>query len=148
MAIPPGPVDQAAYPAGTDHLQREQLNQIYIQRKIICFYYENMKQDLLSLVVPTIDPIYTRSIITGAALYQQRTVLDVLAYLYNTYGRITTIDLMRNGQEMGKLYDPSQPIMTIFAQITDGDEYAQGGSNHVSVPQLVRSLQSVPQKSP
>ena len=114
MAIPPGPVDQAAYPACNDHLQREHLNQIFIQRKIICISYENMDQDLLSLVVPTIDPIYTSSIITGAALYQRRTVLNVLTYLYNTYGRITTIDLMRNKQGMGKVYNPPLPIMILF----------------------------------
>ena len=69
---------------------------------------------------PAIDPIYTRGIITGAALYQQRTVLDVLEYLYNTYGHITTINLMRNEQEMIKPYEPSQPIMILLSQITDG----------------------------
>ena len=138
LAIPPDPGDQAAYPAGTDELQRAQLDQTYSQRKIARITYENMDQALLSLIVPAIDPIYTSGIITGAALYQQRTVLDVLAYLYNTYGRITTIDLMRNEQEMGKPYDPSQPIMILFAQITDGAEYAQAGSNPFSVPQLVR----------
>ena len=33
---------------------------------------------------------------------------------------VPAIDLMRNEQEMGKPYDPSQPIMILFAQITDG----------------------------
>ena len=140
LAIPPDPGDQAAYPAGTDELQCAQLNQNYGQLKIarITYLYENMNQALLSLIVPTIDPIYTSGIITGAALYRQHKVLNVLAYLYNTYGRITTINLMRNEQEMGKPYDPSQSIMILFSQITDGSEYAQAGSNPFSVPQLVR----------
>ena len=90
-----------AYPGGTDALQRAQLDQTYSQRKIARITYENMDQALLSLIVPSIDPIYTSVIITGAALYQQRTVLNVLAYIYNTYRRITTIHLMRNKQEMG-----------------------------------------------
>ena len=55
-----------------------------------------MDQELLSLIFPTINPIYTISIITGSALCQQCKVLDVLSYLYNIYGRITTIDFMRN----------------------------------------------------
>ena len=55
-----------------------------------------MDQAILSLIVPSIDPIYTSGIITGAELYQHRTVLDILAYLFNTYGHIITIDLMRD----------------------------------------------------
>ena len=47
LAIPPDPGDQAAYPAGTDELQRAQIDQTYSQRKIARITYEKVDQVLV-----------------------------------------------------------------------------------------------------
>ena len=70
MAIPLDPGDQVVYLAGTDDLQRAQLDETYSNLKTSHIIYENMDEALLSFIVPVIDPIYTHGIITGAVLYQ------------------------------------------------------------------------------
>ena len=86
LAISLEPGVQAVYPPMTtdqEHAQLE-LDQTFTGLKIAHLTYENLDQALIALIIPTIDPIYTSSIITNATLYHAHTVIDVLAYLYCT----------------------------------------------------------------
>jgi hypothetical protein len=51
----------------------------------------------------------------------------MLEYLFLSYGSITAVDLERNFENMRKAWDPQQPVETLFKQIQDYVDYAEGG---------------------
>jgi hypothetical protein len=49
----------------------------------------------------------------------------MLAYLFETYGSITPVDLDQNFEAMRKAWDPQQPVETLFKQMQVSATYHQ-----------------------
>jgi hypothetical protein len=51
----------------------------------------------------------------------------MLDHLFETYGKITAVDLEINFEHMRQAWDPQQPVETLFKQIQDCADYLEAG---------------------
>ena len=79
-----------------------------------------LKQQLLS----AISEQFYKALCNRTVGYANVTTLQILTYLYNTYGKISATDLMNNDTKMKQSYDPTQPFEDLIDQIEEGVDYA------------------------
>ena len=61
-----------------------------------------------------------------------------MAWLFRTYGRISTHDLQQNGLRMNQPVDPTAPIAMIFKQADEGQKFAAAAGCPFTPAQIVQ----------
>jgi hypothetical protein len=61
--------------------------------------------------------------------YANVSARDMLDQLFETYGKITAVDLEINFKHMRRAWDPQQPVETLFKQIQDCADYSEAGAS-------------------
>jgi hypothetical protein len=67
------------------------------------------------------------------------TLRELLAFLFDTYGQITPHDLQRNQQRMLTPWDPSTSFELLINQIKEAQEMADVGNQPFSAPQIINT---------
>jgi hypothetical protein len=62
---------------------------------------------------------------------------DMLDHLFSTYGNITAFDLETNFEHMRRVWDPQQPVESLFKQIQDCADYSEAGGVPIGHPQQI-----------
>jgi hypothetical protein len=52
---------------------------------------------------------------------------DMLDHLFETYGNIAAVDLEINFEHMHRVWDPQQPVESLFKQVQDCADYSEAG---------------------
>jgi hypothetical protein len=61
----------------------------------------------------------------------------MLDHLFETYGKITAVDLEINFEHMRRAWDPQQPVESLFKQIQDCANYSEAGGVLIGHPKQI-----------
>ena len=103
--------------------------------------FQNIKNTetlLLTQIEHAVETPYLASIHNYEYGFGARTVQDVMAWLFRTYGRISTHDLQQNGLRMNQPGDPTAPIAMIFKQVDEGQKFAAAAGCPFTPAQIVQ----------
>jgi hypothetical protein len=71
--------------------------------------------------------------------FANTTSRDMLDHLFLSYGSITAVDIEQNFENMRKLWDPKNPVETLFKQIQDCVDLAEAGGVAIGAAQKLSS---------
>jgi hypothetical protein len=85
-------------------------------------------------IISVFEPMYLDIMNDNMVGYVNISARDMLDHLFETYGKITAVDLEINFEHMRRAWDPHQPVETLFKQIQDCADYSEaGGRPHRSL---------------
>lgn len=132
----PGPV--VTYPI--QNLLPQQMKQFEQQHAALKQEFDLMimvDTCLKKLIKLAIDEDYLTGLTYTSLGFGNRTTLDVMHFLFATYGRVTAREREENDVLMKRAYNISTPIQVMFKQIDDGQRFATMCNQPYSVAQLV-----------
>jgi hypothetical protein len=96
-----------------------------------------VQQALKKQIISVFEPMYLDILNDNMVCYAKITVRDMLDYLFETYGNITAIDLEINFENMRRVWDPQQPVESLFKQIQYCADYYEEGGLLIGHPQQI-----------
>ena len=138
MFIPPqNPGPSANIPAGLTGPQiSERVREHEAQLKI-WKQYNQVEQALKQQLISVFDDIYLTSISNRHTGFASLSLLQMLQFLYDTYGDITPSELEDNDDRMRLPYDPTQPMETLYNQIEQAVDIAEAGQQPYTNKQVL-----------
>jgi hypothetical protein len=89
--------------------------------------YHNVEQAIKKLILEAFNDAYLNALPDEVVGYANSTSLDLLTHLLTSYAMIAPTELTQNYERLNTLYDPNQPIETLFQQIPDAGALAIAG---------------------
>jgi hypothetical protein len=89
--------------------------------------YHNIDQTIKKLIIESFDDAYINALSDKIGGYANCTSLQLLTHLLTYYDMIAPAELTQNYERLDTLYDPNQPIETLFHQIQDAWAFAVAG---------------------
>jgi hypothetical protein len=89
--------------------------------------YTSVQQALKKQIISVFEPMYLDILNDNMVGYANISARDMLDHLFETYGNITAVDLEINFEHMRRVWDPQQPVETLFKQIQDCADYSEAG---------------------
>jgi hypothetical protein len=114
-------------PPGTNAVDAAQLACMHAECRRIYTNCINIDQSLNTLILEAYDNMYTSQLEDYFLQYANRSALEILMHLKQTYGFINPTQLADNYNKMTAPINFQDPIETIFKQIEDGVLYANAG---------------------
>lgn len=133
------PGAQPDIPAGAtvavrDTIIRQHTEELREWREYINLH-EAIKQQLLA----AFDPIYFRALRNRHVGFANRTIREMLEFLFTNYGYITPMDLKTNTDRLNTPWDPSTPFEMLIDQVEECQELAEIGNQPYSHEQIVNA---------
>jgi hypothetical protein len=97
----------------------------------------NVNQALKKLILEAYDNMYTSQLEDCMLQYANRSALEILMHLKQTYGFINPTQLAENYNKMTASINFKNPIEKRFKQIEDGDRYVNAGAQPYMEAQYV-----------
>jgi hypothetical protein len=91
--------------------------------------YTSVQQALKKQIISVFEPMYLDILNENMVGYANVSARDMLDQLFETYGKITAVDLEINFKHMRRAWDPQQPVETLFKQIQDCADYSEAGAS-------------------
>jgi hypothetical protein len=124
-------------PPGTNDLDAAQLARMHDECRRIYTNRINVDQALKKLILEAYDNMYTSQLEDYIVQYANRSALEILMHLKQTYGFINPTQLAENYNKMTAPINFQDPIETLFKQIEDGVRYANEGMQPCMEAQFV-----------
>ena len=131
----PGPTVQ--YPDNATQYQIQAANKTHETATKLFNEYDACDRALKQLLIGAVDDIFINALCDRHVGYANVSTLNLLTHLYNTYGKITEVDLNRNHELMSEAFDPNLPIESFFRRIEECVEFAAAGNTPFSPQQVV-----------
>jgi hypothetical protein len=100
--------------------------------------YHDVDKALRIMLIDAVHDTYLAELHHDDFAYGNRTTLEVLTYLWDTYSEITPDDLALNTLRMTKPWNPPTPIEDMFKQVADGVKFATAGGEIPPATAVVR----------
>jgi hypothetical protein len=114
-------------PPGTNAVDEAQLARMHAECRRIYTDRINVDQALKRLILQAYDNMYTSQLEDYLLQYANRSALETLMHLKQTYGFINPTQLAENYNKMTAPINCQDPIENLFKQIEDGVRYANAG---------------------
>jgi hypothetical protein len=99
--------------------------------------YTNIHNALKKQLEEAIEPVYLRSQRHRHVGFANRSVRELMGYLFQAYGQLNAQKLMDNQTTMNKPWDPSTPFETLIEQIEDAMEVADAATQAFTDAQIL-----------
>jgi hypothetical protein len=99
--------------------------------------YHNVDQAIKKLILEAFEDVYLNALSDEVAGYANCTSLDLLTRLLTFYAMIAPTELTQNYERLNTLYDPNQPIETLFQQIQDARAFTVVGGQPYGAAMIV-----------
>jgi hypothetical protein len=125
-------------PPGTNAVDAAQLARMHTE--CCCIYTNriNVDQALKKLILEAYANMYTSQLEDYLLQYANRSALEIILHLKQTYGFIKPRQLADNHNKMTAPVNFQDPIETFFKQIEDGVQYANAGMQPYMEAQYVK----------
>jgi hypothetical protein len=87
--------------------------------------YENVTEALRKQLISAVETAYITHLEDEFSGFNKVEVRDILNYLFQTYGHITSMDLIENNRKLESDWDPTEPWQTVMTRIKQCVDYAQ-----------------------
>lgn len=134
---PPNPGPTVEYPDNATQYQIQATNKAYEKAAKLFNEYDACDRALKQLLLGAVDDMFINALCDRHVGYANVTTLDMLTHLYDTYGKITEIDLNKNQEVMNEPFDHNLPIESFFRRIEECVEFAAAGNTPFSPKQAV-----------
>jgi hypothetical protein len=124
-------------PPGTTTVDAAQIARMHAECRRIYTNRINADQALKKLIFEAYDNMYTSQLEDYLLQYANRSALEILMHLKQTYGFINPTQLAENYNKMTAPINFQDPIETLFKQIEDGVRYANAGAQPYMEAQYV-----------
>lgn len=136
---PDAPPTHPDIPANaTQHIARDR-QAAHTEAKRVFQEYRNVHNAFKQTILNNIDSIYLSSLRDPHVGYANQHARDILAHLFNTYGKITSIDLEENHKRFTNAWDANDPLEALINQITDAVEFADDAKTPYSDTQILNN---------
>jgi hypothetical protein len=99
--------------------------------------YHNVDQAIKKLIIKSFDDAYINALSDEIVGYENCTSLQLLTHLLTYCAMIAPTELTQNYERLNTLYDPNQPIETLFQQIQDAWAFAVAGGQPYGAAMIV-----------
>ena len=120
--IDPGPLPN--FPPDPTQEQMRTIERNHTAARALFKEYVAVGNALKQQLIGAVDDIYLRGLQHRVYGFLNVTVIQMIYYLFQNYGKITPSDLVANEQRMKAPYDVSTPIEHLWAQIEDAIAFA------------------------
>jgi hypothetical protein len=124
---PFNPNDIPITPPGTNTVDTAQLARMHAECRHIYTNHINVDQALKKLILEAYANMYTSQVEDYLLQCANRSALEILMHLKQTYGFINPTQLAENYNNMTAPINFQDPIETLFKHIDDGARYANAG---------------------
>jgi len=100
--------------------------------------YQAVSQALRNLILAAVPPVYINSLSHDITGFGNVSALTIIPSLWKRYGTITQAELAENISRMSAPWNLPQPIEDLFLQLTRGSQFADDGSEPITLSQVFR----------
>jgi hypothetical protein len=97
--------------------------------------YENVTKALRKQLISVVETAYITHLEDKFSGFNKVEVKDILNNLFQTYGHITSMDLIENNRKLESDWDPTEPWQTVMTRIKQCCNYAQDAGRPYSEAQ-------------
>jgi hypothetical protein len=97
----------------------------------------SVQQALKKQIISVFEPMFLDILNDNMVGYANISAIDMLDHLFDTYGKITAVDLKINFEHMRQAWDSQQPVESLFKQIQDCADYYEAGGVIIGHPQQI-----------
>ena len=141
----PGPT--ANIPQQGTQYQIQAAQKLHEEQTKLFNQYDACDRALKQLLIGAVDDMFINALCDPHVGYANITTLQLLTHLYDTYGRITDVDLRKNQEIMTEPFDVNLPVETFFRRIEECVDFAAHGRTPFTPEQVVSSAAYTIQKS-
>jgi hypothetical protein len=134
--IPNNPGPSAAVVAGMTAAVIAETTRLHKEATQVYRTYHNVDQAIKKLIIESFDDAYLNALsdkIVGYANCTSLQLTHILAY----YAMTAPTELTQNYERLNALYNPNQPIETLFQQIQDARAFAVAGGQPYGAAMIV-----------
>jgi hypothetical protein len=88
-------------------------------------------------IISVFEPMYLEILNDNMVGYANISAIYMLDHLFETYGNITSVDLEINLEHTRRVWDPQQPVESLFKQIQDCADYSEAGGVPIGPSQQI-----------
>jgi hypothetical protein len=88
-------------------------------------------------IIMVFEPMYFDILNDDIMGFANTSALEMISYLFTTYGSIAAVDLEHNFDTMHKTWDPHKHIETLFKQIQDSVDFSEAGGVTIRTAQHI-----------
>jgi hypothetical protein len=88
-------------------------------------------------IITAFEPMYLDILNDDMVGFANILAREILDHLFMTYGNITSVDLENNSEQMRCVWDPQQPVESLFKKIQDCADYYEAGGVIIGHPQQI-----------
>jgi hypothetical protein len=99
--------------------------------------YTSVQQALKKQIISVFEPMYLDILNDNMVGYANISSRDMLDHLFETYCKITAVDLEISFEHMRRAWDPQQPVESLFKQIQDCADYSEAGGVLICLPKQI-----------
>jgi hypothetical protein len=96
-----------------------------------------VEQALKKQIISVFEPMYLDILNDNMVGYANISARYMLDHLFETYKRITAVNLEINFEHMRQAWDPQQPVESLFKQIQEFADYSKAGGVLIGQPQQI-----------
>jgi len=138
--IPPvNPPIQPVHVAGATAPQISETNRQHLENQKIYSTYIATDKALLKQLLEAFPATYAQTLYDQELGWGNLTCLELLTYLWTTYGEITPTELEANLIAMKQPWTTEQPIDTVFDQLTQAIRFSIAGHDTITDATAVRN---------
>jgi hypothetical protein len=89
------------------------------------------------IIKAIVEPIFLKPLENHISGYSRVTARAIIQFIFNSYDSITLLQLDANDKMMKEQWDPSTPIIYLFAKIHEGFDKADAGNAPYTVNQVL-----------
>jgi hypothetical protein len=97
--------------------------------------HDNVTKALRKQLIGVIEPAYLSHLEDEYSGFNNVAVKDLLNYLFQNYGHISSMDLIENNRKFESDWNPTEPWQTVMTRIKQCCDYAQDAGRPYSEPQ-------------
>jgi hypothetical protein len=137
IPVPNNQGPSAAVVAGTTTSVIAEMTRLHREATQVYHTYHKVDQDIKKLIIESFDEVYRNALSDEIVGYENCTSLQLITLLLTYYAMIAPTELTQNYERLNTLYDPNQPIETLFQQIQDAPAFAAAGGQPYGAAMIV-----------
>jgi hypothetical protein len=135
--LPNNPGPSAAVVTGMTAAVITETTRLHREATQVYRTYHNVDQAIKKLIIEVFDDAYLNALSDEIVGYANCTSLQLLTHLLIYYAMIAPTELTQNYERLNALYDPNQPIETLFQKIQDARAFAVAGGQPYGAAMIV-----------
>ncbi|GAX15904.1 hypothetical protein FisN_2Lu384 [Fistulifera solaris] len=139
FTVPANPGPRAIIPPGTTGPQAKLLKLAFDADSRLFTLTRAVDIALKTYILKCVDNRYVRALYEDNVQYGNRSARDLLAHLYDNYGKIEPQDLTANLETLNKPWNAASSFEDLIDQIETAVDYANMGGDPITATQILNS---------